>query len=255
MKMSSDSDSPNWMPFVGPMNERFGRLAADALDLLRMQLEAARGVLNCTEAGLLVPSDRPNELRFLASVNSSPKITESVLKQSVPCDQSLAGYVFQTGQLIARVNPGEEDPAHFYKQVDASTGLKTGHYLAVPVMDEGQTLGVATFLNRPPGGDEGFDAREIDRAQGIAKLLAVGLQYYHRIHLQQRWTLADLDQALAEVAPEAAESLGRRPDRDFETEASYLPMLRALTQLKMLPTEHQALAADLIEKLVHHLAY
>lgn len=253
----SEQSEPNWRDIIDAMGERFNRMTANALSELERLLDEARAILRCSEAGILVPPEddqRAGELRFLVSVNSSPDITEVVLKQRVPCDKSIAGYVFSTAQPVAVTNPGEEDPAKFYRKVDVATGLETHHYLAVPLIDQQTTLGVVTFVNRPGGEpDEPFSAAEIGWAQHISRMVTIGLQYYRRLCIQHEWTKSELDQAVADLEP-ATPDRGATFEFAFPGSSSRSPLIRSLDRLETLSPEHQELAADLIERLAEHLA-
>ncbi|MCH8828837.1 MAG: GAF domain-containing protein [Planctomycetes bacterium] len=243
---------PDWPRLADSIGKGLGRLTDDVLDNLRELLDNARQILNCTESGLLVPTDRENELKFLVSVNSKPEDSEIVKRIAVPCDSSIAGYVFNTGQLIAITKPSADQ---FFDEVGNAIGLETNEYLAVPVFDERQTLGVATFLNRPADGpQEPFSPQEIEWARGIAALAAVGLRYYRRISVQMEWARAELSQAVREFAPDVPAETGLPPSSGFVGDSQQPPVARALAFLETLSADHQELAADLLERLTDHLS-
>lgn len=246
MPVDDDTNDPDWTQLAESVAAGLGRLTDDVLDNLRELLDAARGILRCSESGLLVPTEQDNELKFLVSVNSSPEDSEIVTRIAVPCDGSIAGYVFNTGQLIAVTKPSADQ---FFDEVGNAIGLETNEYLAVPVFDEHQTLGVATFLNRPPETPQDpFAPHEIEWARGIAALGAVGLRYHRRISQQMDWARGELSAAVGEFAP-----TGGGGSQRFADDSLQPPVARAMSCLESLSAEHQELAADLLERLTEHL--
>jgi GAF domain-containing protein len=226
---------------------------ATALEGLTALLEAARPAVGCSEAGLLVPGPTLDMLRFLTTASSSPEINATVLQQVIPIDHSIAGYVYMTGHLVARTNPAASESAHFYEAVDRATGLVTHHYLAAPIFDEGRILGVATFLNRPPDRpDEPFGPAEIERAEAICRLLAVGLEHHRQVAWIESWRDTELDRVAAELAPVADEDgVSSGFDAPLGT-SSRPPLLRVLALLERMPADQQELAYELVECLARH---
>jgi len=239
--MLTKTPQPDWSDLLELMTDRFGRLSDQVLEAL---LDAGRRVVNCAEAALLVPGADGTTLKFLVSVNSRPGIAEIVKQCRVPTDRSIAGCVFTTGQMIAVANP--ED---FYAEVDQKTGLTTSIYLATPVMDKDDILGVATFVNRPHGeSPEPFDQMEIEWSSRIADLAAAGLRYYSRVCLQQRL----LDADVASAAERFADFNPQRPAAlriDGSDAAVSMPLARAMLALERVSDEDQDLAADLLNVL------
>lgn len=239
--------STNWSDLLELMADRFGMLTDQALENLRALLDSGRGVVNCAEAGLLVPTEDGSHLRFLVSVNSRPGISQILSDLRVPCEQSIAGCVFNTGQLIAVANP--ED---FYPGVDKKTGLTTVLYLATPVVAEDGVLGVLTFVNRPgEQPQEPFNESEIEWSARLADLTAAGLKYYRRLNVQQRLFQGELSQAAERFAAADGRELpgigGAIADEDASS-----PLARALLALERMSPREQELAAELIGVLSAH---
>lgn len=240
---SSSSDSV--LGLSKAMSHRFESVSGDVLDHLRTLLDESRSLVNCSEAGLLVPSGDGSTLRFLLSVNSRAEVPEIVAKILVPCDRSLAGCVFNSGQTIATANPDE-----FYDEVDRQTGLKTCVYLAVPLIQSERILGVATFVNRPdaqPGQPQRpFDPEEIDAGHRMATLLGIGYRFYQRLEVQQNLFEHELAQA-------AHQFRGSSSWNDFsyaETVAEPVsPLEQSLAALERLAPREQGLAARILQVL------
>ncbi len=238
--MNSSSDTVLALSKV--MSRGFEHLTVEVLENLRTSLDEGRKLVNCSDAGLLVPSGDGSTLTFLLSVNSRAEVPEILAKIQVPCDRSLAGCVFNTGQMIATANP--ED---FYAEVDRQTGLTTSVYLAVPLIQNNQILGVVTFVNRPEGQPQlPFNESEIDAGTRLATLLGVGFRNWQRLELQQR--LFGRELALA-----ARHFGGSTSWNDFSygqppVEAAS-PMEQSLAILERLAPREQDLAARLLQAL------
>jgi hypothetical protein len=245
--MPATHSPTDWSDLLELMADRFGTLTDQALENLRTLLESGRNVVNSSECGLLVPSESGSELRFLVSVNSRPGISQILADVRVPCEQSVAGCVFNTGQLIAVANP--ED---FYPGVDKRTGLTTVLYLATPVVSDDGVLGVLTFVNRPAGQpQEPFNEAEIEWSTRLADLTAAGLKYYRRLSVQQRLFQAELSQAAERFA--AIDGVEFPPfDGPQPAEDDSSPLARALLTLERMSPREQALAAELIGVLSAH---
>ncbi|MCB9766684.1 MAG: GAF domain-containing protein [Candidatus Omnitrophica bacterium] len=166
-------------------------LLAVKKQLRDLTVDASREV-GSLESSILIPDENPELLRFFVSVNKTLE-NES---PTVPIVDSLVGYVFQTGQLIA-----VDKPEDYYKGVDELTGTETQEYIAIPLFHQSRILGVQTFMNRPKGGPTGsFSPAEIQSGQNFATLAAVILRYYERLEFLHQMTLSELDQVVVQSA-------------------------------------------------------
>ena len=245
--MSNANQTTGWPELIATMSQRFSGLADQVLDNLRELLDAGRGMVNCAETALLVPSADGTHLRFLVSVNSKPGVAEIVTRMSVPCDRSIVGCVFNTGQLMAIANPDD-----FYQEVDQKTGLKTNIYLVTPVVEEDEILGVATFVNRPEGQpQEPFNKQEIEDSVRLADLAVAGLRFYRRLLVQQKLYQAELNRA-AERFGVARSVAAESSELDAAELDDQSPLARVLMRLEKMSRRDQDLAADLIGVLASH---
>lgn len=244
--MSSEPhQESDWSGLVRLMSDRIGSLAEHVLDNLRDLLDAGRRIVNCSESGLLVPNAEGTHMRFLVSVNSKPGIDKIIAEIAVPCDRSLVGYVFNTGQLIAIANPDD-----FYQEVDQKTGLKTNTYLATPIESAGEVLGVVTFVNRP--GDqpqEPFNESEIEAGTKLADLAAATLKYYRRMLLQHRLFNQELISSSETFASGGLLETVDAPDTMLDELEEQSPLARTMVQLERMTRREQDLAAELISVL------
>ena len=244
--MHEQQDNNDWSGLLELMTRRFSQLTDQVLANLEALLDAGRRIMNCAEIGLLVPDTGGANLKFLVSLNSRPEASEIVKTILVPTGRSIVGCVFTTGQSIALANPDD-----FYALVDQKTGLTTSIYLATPIMDHEEILGVVTFINRPDGAQQvPFNEHELGFSARIADLAAVGLRYYLRMCLQQRLLSAELDERARRFA-DSAMSSDEMGNGSFES-LSESPLARAVLTLEHLSTRDQDLAADLLRVISSH---
>ena len=248
--MAQKDQVPNWSQLSGTLDEQLRRSADGVLGTLESLVSQARDVVGSSEAGLLVPTEDGNALRFLVSVNSSEEINRIVIEMTVPCDRSIAGFVFSSGQPIAITNPAQQSDL-FNPEIDKKAGLTTQVYLALPVFHEDVPLGVLTFVNRPAGGgDEPFSALEIEWAQRFATFAAVTLRFYQRGALPLDLARSELGRAAAGVGTDFGDDLVLGEATSAGAEA---PIARTLAQMEKLPTRDQEVCADLVDLLAQHL--
>ena len=186
-----------------PMWETLSQIFEKSLDtsllavkgrLHDLTVDASREV-GSLESSILIPDADSNLLRFFVSVNE----TLEEKSPTVPMVDSLVGYVFQTGQLIA-----VDKPEDYYKGVDELTGTATQEYIAIPLFHQSRILGVQTFMNRPEEGPRGsFSPAEIQMGQNYANLAAVILRYYERLEFLHQMTLSELNQVVVQSATTA----------------------------------------------------
>jgi GAF domain-containing protein len=239
---------PHWQQLSRNLEQRFRALTDSVRDEIRGIVREACHSVGSAESSLLVPDRRGAHLEFLVSVN--PSLEGSGIE--IPCDRSIAGYVFTTGQLIAVDNVAEDPMDRHYPEVDRKTGTPTREYLAVPLMHSDETLGVLTFMNRPEGkANQSYSPREIERAQGYATLCSASLRFFQRVRYQAELVCRDLKKCAKRETgfPESFPSMAVPPVGPEDS-----PVLRVLSRLESLPEEDQAFCADLVDLLERHRA-
>lgn len=242
----TDSNQPtDWPQLVDTLSVRFAGMVEQVMGGLGYLLETGREVVHCAESALMVPADDSN-LRFLISASSTPEVAAALKEILVPCDSSLAGYVYNTGQLIAVANP--ED---FYQGVDKKTGLRTELYFAAPVVDGEEVLGVVTFLNRPEGEPQDlFTPEELEAGQRLATLAAAALRYYNRLRIQEQMFIEEFHRA--------ARRFDGPPDPYSEEVGiaaemiESAPLAGVLSRWEQLSHRQQSLAAEMIDLLLRY---
>ena len=111
---------------------------------LQTLIAAASELTGCETASILEPDEDGKQMHFLAL----PWFHRDLLKSiKVPLKTSVAGWVFETGQP-AIVPDAEAEPRHF-KGADQATNFVTHSLMAVPIVFQGEKLGVLEVSTRP----------------------------------------------------------------------------------------------------------
>lgn len=237
---------PDWSNLIELMFQSLESLTEPVVDSLRELLESGRKVIDCAETAILIPNAVGEELKFLVSVNSKPGVAQIVMNMSVPCDGSVVGCVYSTGQMVAVENPEE-----FYPEVDRKTGLKTKIYLVSPIVSGEEILGVATFVNRPDHKPQtAFDKSDIEHSRHLTDLAAIGLKQYQNAILQRQLLSRELYQTAKRFVSESQlEKFSPMASTEHEIRT---PLARVLNNLQAMSRREQEMVAELIGVLASH---
>jgi signal transduction protein with GAF and PtsI domain len=227
-------DGGGWREQLRDVGDRLGEPARVLRGLLQDLVARAVAAVGSAEGSILVPDADGRHLSFF--VSHSPK-AEQVAQLKVPLEGSIAGHVFNTGEMVAMSDLQEERAANFYDVIDKTLGVATRTYLVLPILVHRQPRGVATYVNRPGEPPfRPFQPDEMQRAQTFAAAEAVVLQSFQRT--QQLAELAARDFAALLEGPAGEEAApGERPPEPWAV------VLQAMHRL----SEHeQAFCADLV---------
>jgi len=86
---------------------------------------------------------RKNLLTFIAVFGEK---SESLVGQTIPADQGIAGRVYLTGETYVTSNAPTD--RFFYRQMDEQTSYQTHSLIAVPIRIEQEVCGVLELINR-----------------------------------------------------------------------------------------------------------
>jgi diguanylate cyclase (GGDEF)-like protein len=86
---------------------------------------------------------RRNLLTFIAVFGEK---SESLVGQTIPADQGIAGRVYMTGETYVTSNAPTD--RFFYRQMDEQTSYQTESLIAVPIRIEQEVCGVLELINR-----------------------------------------------------------------------------------------------------------
>jgi PAS domain S-box-containing protein len=149
---------------------RATRVLASTLSLdevIRLILEEATSALAAASASVLLRAGE-NELVFRDAVGPG---AEEVRGMRMTIDQGVAGWVARHAKpaLVAEAASDER----FYPGVDKATGLTTSSLAAVPLIIEGEVIGVVEVVNKHEGQ---FNAGDLELLEGLARSAAAALQ-------------------------------------------------------------------------------
>jgi len=141
----------------------------DVEAFLGMLLSAASELTGCEVASILDMEEESGQLRFLAAPWFH---RESLQKVKVPLENSVAGWVFKNGQP-AVVPETASEPRHC-KAADQATEFVTRSLMAVPILYQGETLGVLEAVNKL--GDAHYTEEDLTILETLASQAAIAIQ-------------------------------------------------------------------------------
>lgn len=155
-----------------------------ARSLLASLLSIAAEAMQASESSVFRP-DENDHLYFFASTNETLLSNPDI--KPIPIGGSIAGFVFMTGQTIAREDAAESEDQ--YGEVDRAMKYKTREYMAAPVVNGDTVLGVLTVVNRRTESGLGkFSEDEIMLAERLGRACGVVLNHVDRIDRQAEAT-------------------------------------------------------------------
>jgi len=153
-----------------------------SLDLepfLHSLIAAASELTGCEAAFILEAEEDGEQLHFLAL----PRFHRGVFKSvKVPLQTSVAGWVFENGQP-AVVPDVTAEPRHF-KGADQATGFVTRSLMAVPVIYQGEKLGVLEVINKT--GEAHYTEEDLTILETLASQAAIAIQNTRLMNKMQK---------------------------------------------------------------------
>jgi GAF domain-containing protein len=234
--------SGSWGDEFRDVAARLDQPAAMLRQLLHDVVARAVAAVGAAEGSILVPDADGQRLRFFVCVGPA---AGKLIGLHVPLEGSIAGYVFNTGQMTAVGDLTGEHHSSFYAEIDKTSGVATRTYLVVPILLRGRAQGVATYVNRPTGPPyQPFQQDEMAKAQVFAGVEAVLLRSWERTGQLAQLAGQDLAAALGTAGPDQTATLdaGRHAD----------PWTRVVRDLDSLAEEDQALCVEFVALLARH---
>lgn len=151
---------------------RMGRVMEQVQDrdaLVTRILEEARALIRCEAASMARYAEAAEELEFAAATGGCDR---EILEWRLPLGTGVAGRVAleRRGRIVNR--PGGADG--WFGGIDQATGFHTRNVAAVPIVRDGELIGVLEVVNRL--GAEGFSADDLRMLQIFADQVALVLQ-------------------------------------------------------------------------------
>ncbi|MGV9383336.1 GAF domain-containing protein [Nonomuraea sp. NPDC003707] len=154
----------------GALRPTVGRLLDPAThdELLRSSVRLARLAFRSGAASVFLYDRRRDELVFEASSGAGE---DRLLGVSVPCDQGIVGWVWNTGETII-AHDLRRDP-RFNREFAESTGFVPNEIMAGPLDLDGESIGVLEVLD--PRLDGYGDAAAIELLTEITRQSSAAL--------------------------------------------------------------------------------
>jgi signal transduction histidine kinase len=150
------------------------RTMSAALDLeafLSSLIVAASELIGCETASILELEEDGKQLHFLAL----PWFHQDLLKPiKVPMENSVAGWVLENGRA-AVVPDVNAEPLHF-KGADQASNFATHSLMAVPIIFQGERLGVLEVVNKT--GEAHYTEEDLTILETLASLSAIAIQNF-----------------------------------------------------------------------------
>lgn len=154
---------------LGTRVEAARRLEAGGAEaVLRSIVEATVTLFGAEAASIALYDATTDRLVFRVAAGEQG---QGVVGLAVPPTQGLVGYVYQTGQAIA-LSDVERD-SRFGRAFAQSTGYVPRSIVAVPLVDDGGTIGVLEVLDKRDSAS--FSLRDVELASVFARQAAVAI--------------------------------------------------------------------------------
>ncbi len=137
--------------------------------LLRSIVEATVTLFGATAASIALYDPATDRLVFRVAAGEQGA---SVVGLSIETDRGVVGYVFTTGQGIALADVAQD--RRFGREIAERTAYVPRSIVAVPLVDEGGTIGVLEVLDRRDGGS--FTLRDVELASVFARQAAAAIR-------------------------------------------------------------------------------
>jgi HD-GYP domain-containing protein (c-di-GMP phosphodiesterase class II) len=205
------------------------------VDMLRRAISAAVGLVHA-EAGSLLLRDEPSgDLFFRMAVGEKGDLLKEI---RLKLGQGIAGLVAQSGKPLL-VNDAQHDPrvAH---DVDLRTGYVTKNLIAVPILAQGEIIGVLEAVNKRGG--RPFSKWDIDEFAGLSHQVALALEKT-RLYREHHGKIGRL-QKLQEISGVLNSSLNPADIRKRAIEAATIVMNAETGSLLLMDEAAQELYFD-----------
>jgi signal transduction protein with GAF and PtsI domain len=136
---------------------------------LRVILETAAHVIDSTTASVSTVDEERGELVIQRALGPGAQQAEGL---RVPLGHGVAGLVAATGQPMA-ISNARSDPRHA-AEIAEQTGYQPNTILCVPLLDDGEVVGVLELMDK--GGGRSFTTDDMETASLFAEQAALLLE-------------------------------------------------------------------------------
>ena len=143
--------------------------SVDLPSLLKLIVTSVTELLECEASSLFLID--PTGEQLILSVVTGP-VRGEIKELRLNINEGIAGWVAKNRKSLI-VNDAKHDP-RFSPAVDKATGFQTSSILAVPLMDQGQIVGVLEILNTAKA--KQFDQSDLELLSAFGSYAAVALR-------------------------------------------------------------------------------
>jgi len=137
-------------------------------DTIQAILQEAVSAVGAKEASVLLLQPGGRELAFYTAFGP---YADLLRQMRIPITKGVAGYVAREGRSVILSDAYQDE--RFYPAIDAITGMRTRSLAAVPLIVDGQTIGVLEVINKEQGD---FDEDDREFLEGLARSAAIAIR-------------------------------------------------------------------------------
>lgn len=216
--------------------------------LLRSIVEATVALFGASAASVALYEPESDSLVFRVAAGEQGA---GVVGLSIEPDRGVAGYVFTSGQALALADV--ERDRRFGRDIAERTSYVPRSMVAVPLVDDGGTIGVLEVLDRRDGSS--FTLRDVELASVFARQAAVAIRA-SRIERDAASLLAATLRALGgeAVADADVEELvaAATADLDRTDDSRLWAMADQVARVRAADPDQLALVGDILGVLADH---
>jgi GAF domain-containing protein len=190
--------------------------------LLQATVEVARAIFSAKAATVFLYDDETDELVFEAVSGAG---AEDLLGSRIPSSTGIAGWVLVTRQPLV-LEDVTQDPRWGGREIAERTGYTPKGLMAVPLMDEEDSVGVLQVLDRPQ--EARFSLEEMELLGLFANQAAISLDLLRKARRSRRVleeSGADME-TLARLAGRLDELEGAQRDAGLQLVRSLEELLK-----------------------------
>jgi signal transduction histidine kinase len=125
--------------------------------LLKLIVQAAKELISCQAAALLLYNQQRNHLYFEAATE---QLRSDDTLIAIPMENSIAGWIYQNKQPLI-LEDATKDP-RFFREIDIVTSFPATNIIGVPLITKEKTIGVIEAVNKSHGLFDDHDRRVLE---------------------------------------------------------------------------------------------
>jgi len=224
-----------------------GRLEPPAVEaLLRSVVEAAVQLFDAQASSIALHEPATDRLVFQITGGAAGQAAEGLAIRS---DEGIAGYVFRTGQPLA-VADVAADP-RFGRRAAESSGYVPRSILAVPLVDDGDPIGVLEVLDRRDA--EPFGLRDLELAGVFARQATIAIRAT-RVERGVATLVGSVLARLADGEDVDPAVVAVTDELDGDADDAFWSLVDVIARIRAADPDQVALVRELLEVLARRTA-